>query len=366
MKRFKLYYTLGITLLAVLAAVLMSSAVLLLLGANVPDTFYVIFVYPLTTLNNFAGVINRMTPLLIIALGTCVAYRSGITNIGGEGQMTMGIVFTLLVGLYAPLPRVLALPLALLAGVLGGALWGMIAGALRAKFAVNELLSTVMLNYIAAQLYSFCLRVPLMDPAAIGGGGEPQTAKLAKDIWLSKLQGIFPKTSMHTGIIIALVLAVVIYLFLWRTPTGFKMRASGASSRAARYGGMNVPFYLVLAMAISGGCAGLAGGIEVLGIHHRGVGNITGGYGFSGIVVALFGGLHPAGAIPAAFFFAVLQYGAKALQTMSIAVPSNMVDVLQGIIILVIVATKMILSNTYAMERTKRRVERIIGKRGNA
>lgn len=363
MKHFKLCYKLAVVALATLATFATSSLVLKVLGVGVLDTFYVIFIYPLTNLINFSEVINRMTPLCIVALGICVAYRSGIINIGGEGQMTVGLLLTIVVILFTDLPRPVILPLALLCGILGGALWGFIPGALKAKFGVSELLSTVMLNYIAAQIYAYCLRVPLLDPTVIGGAGDPQTMRLAKTAWLSKLNFWIPRTAMHTGIFIALGLAVLVYCFMWRTSFGYKMRAAGSSERAARYGGIHVSKYLVLAMLISGGCAGLAGAIEVMGVHHRGVMSITGGYGFSGIVVALFGGLHPAGIIPAAFLFGLLQYGASALQIMGIPVPSNMVDVLQGIVILVIVATKMILQNPYLMDRAQRRVESLLGRK---
>ena len=255
----------------------------------------------------------------------------------------------------------------LLVGMMGGAIWGALPGMLRAKFGVSELLSTVMFNYIAVQLYSYCIRVPLLDPTASAGSGEPQTAKLTKELWFPRINDMIenvPKgLRFHSGIFVALILAVIIFLFMWKTPAGFKMRAAGASDRAARYGGINVNRYLVLAMIISGACCGLAGTVEVLGVHHRGLVNCTGGYGFSGIVVALFGGLHPLGVIPAAFFFAVISYGCSALQINKIPVPSNVIDVLQGLVILIIVAAKLIISNPYLMDRAKRRVEALLGKK---
>ena len=156
---------------------------------------------------------------------------------------------------------------------------------------------------------------------------------------------------------IAIILAVLVYFLLWRTSFGFKMRAAGASARAARYGGIAVGTCLVAAMVISGGLAGLAGAIEVMGVHHRAIGGITSGYGFSGIVVALFGGLHPAGIIPAAFFFGLLLVGGNMTQN-AVGVPANMVSVLQGVIILVIVATQMVLSNKYLMERVWRHFQK--------
>ncbi len=367
MKNFKLIYTIGVIVLSVLLTLAVAAVILAVLGADVLRTFYVIFLYPLTSMKNLSGVINIMTPLTIVGVGICVAYRSGIMNIGAEGQMVMGLLLAIVFALNTELPGWLAVPCILLFGMIGGALWGALPGLLKAKFGVSELLSTVMFNYIATQFYSYCLRVPLLDPAVAGGSGDPQTIKLAENEWLPRVNDLFenlPKgTRFHTGIFIALALAVVVFLFMWKTPIGFKMRAAGASDRAARYGGISVSRYLVLAMIVSGACAGLAGTVEILGVHHRGLGNCTGGYGFSGIVVALFGGLHPIGVIPAAFFFALISYGCSALQINKIPVPSNMIDVLQGLVILVIVAAKLIIANPYLMDRAQRAVMKMMGRK---
>ncbi|MDR1949732.1 MAG: ABC transporter permease [Spirochaetaceae bacterium] len=354
-KQFKILYRGGIVLLAVLAAMLLGAMVLTAIGADVLRVYGVILTEPLKNFSLVSEVIIRAIPLTIIALGISVAYRCGIINIGAEGQMVMGILSAAAVSLALPdLPRPLLLPLVLLAGCAGGALWGVIPGLLKAKLEVSELLSTVMLNYIAAQFYTFCLRGPMLDPAELTmGSGTPQTMRLTRNIWLDRF---IPGTRLHTGIFIALALAVVIYLLLWKTTWGYKMRAAGAQERAARYGGINVAAYLIVSIGISGAFAGIAGAVEIAGVHRRAIEGITGGYGFSAIVVALFGGLHPAGIIPASFFFGLLIVGADMTQRM-VGVPANMVQVLQGIIILVIVSTKMILANPYLMERVWRKWE---------
>lgn len=355
-KRFILIYKSCIVLLAVIAAMALGSVILITIGANVAKTYAVIVFEPLKNIGLLAEVGIRMIPLTIIALGIAVAYRSGIINIGAEGQMMMGILGAAAVALAMPeVPKPVLIPTAMLAGFACGGLWGALAGYLKAKLQVSELLSTVMLNYIAEQFYTFCLRKPMLDPAEITmGSGTPQTMRLTKNIWLSR---IITGTRLHTGLIIAIILAVLVYFLLWRTSFGFKMRAAGASARAARYGGIAVGTCLVVAMVISGGLAGLAGAIEVMGVHHRAIGGITSGYGFSGIVVALFGGLHPAGIIPAAFFFGLLLVGGNMTQN-AVGVPANMVSVLQGVIILVIVATQMVLSNKYLMERVWRHFQK--------
>ena len=346
-KNFTVLYKTVIILLAILATLLLSSVILLILGADVFRTFYTIVITPLTRVGHITEVFVRAVPLCITALGVAVAYRSGIVNIGAEGQMAMGILGFTTVALALPdLPKPLLLPMALLASVLAGGLWGFIPGILKARLQVSELLSTVMLNYIAAQFYSFCLRVPLLDPAeALSGAGTPQSARLTANIEIGRITG-----RLHYGVFVALALALIVYLFLWKTSFGYKMRASGAERRAARYGGINVPAWVTLAMVVSGAFAGLAGGIEIAAVHRRAIEGVTNNYGFSAVVVALFGMLHPFGIIPASFFFALLIYGST-LTPRAVGVPANIVDVMQGLIIIVIVTTQMILQNTYLEDR---------------
>jgi len=350
-KRFKTGYKITVVILAIITSMLLGAVILLAIGADVFKTYLVILTEPLKNKIGITEVLLRVVPLSIIALGITIAYRSGIINIGAEGQMALGVLATTAIALFFPnLPPFVLIPFAILAGAIGGGLWGFIPGFLKAKLEVSELLSTVMLNYIAAQLYTFFLRGPMLDPAELTmGSGTPQSMRLTENIELTRfLKG----TRIHTGLFIALGLAVLIYFLLWKTSFGFKLRAAGASSRAARYGGINVPKYIIVAMMMSGAFAGIAGSIEIAGVHRRAIEGVTSGYGFSGIVVALFGGLHPAGIIPAAFFFGLLLYGADMTQRL-VGVPANMVQVLQGIIILVIVATKMVISNPYMMQRVE-------------
>ena len=265
---FRIAFRAAIMLIAAAAAVLMASVILWLIGADVSSTFYVIVFEPLTNMLHISEVLIRAVPLCIIALGISVAYRSGIINIGAEGQMAMGLLaFTGVALAFPDVPRPLLLPLALIASMIGGGIWGFIAGILKAKLNVSELLSTVMLNYIAAQFYSLCLRTIYLDPAEqVYGTGTPQSMRLTENVWLGRLTG-----RLHYGIFIALVLAVLIFVLMWKTSIGFKMRASGSGARAARYGGISVGFYLAVSMAISGAFAGLAGGVELAGVHRRAI-----------------------------------------------------------------------------------------------
>lgn len=349
-KKFMILYRLGVTLLAVLAAFLMSSLVLVMINADLSKTYYTMIIKPFTNKIHITEVIVRAIPLCIIALGVLVAYRSGMINIGAEGQMAMGVICFTGVALSCPsLPKAILLPLCFIASILGGAVWGFIPGILKAKLKVSELLSTVMLNYIAAQAYSLCLRTIYMDPT---DKATPQSSRLASGTYLSRLTG-----RLHTGLFIALVLAVLIYFLMWKTSTGYKLRASGASERAAKYGGINVAKYVCLAAIISGACAGLAGGVEIAGVHRRAIEGITNNYGFAGVVVALFGGLHPFGIVPASYFFGLLIYGSTLISGET-GVPANIVGVMEGIIIIVIVVSQMVLNNKYYQDRVHRWIDK--------
>ena len=222
---------------------------------------------------------------------------------------------------------------------------------MRAYFEVNEILSTVMLNYIAIQIYTYLIRGPMIDPQeVVYGTGVPQTASIPKHLWLVRL---LRGTRLHTGIIFAIVLAVLVYLFLWKTPVGYRMRAVGAERKAARYAGINVERYLFIAMLLAGGFAGMAGAVEVCGVHHRGLESISAGYGFSGIVVALFGGLHPLGIIPASVLFGLLIIGADMMQR-TVAVPASIIMAIQGLIILAIVGSQVFLTHANMREKLVR------------
>jgi general nucleoside transport system permease protein len=360
-RRFRLVYSTAVVLAAAAAAAGVGALVLVAIGKSPWLTYGVILTGPLRDLFTASEILVRAVPLILVALGIAISFRSGILNIGAEGQIMMGVLAAASVALACPgFPRPVLLPLCLLAGAAGGALWAGIAGVLRTKLGVNEILSTVMLNYIAAQIYTLLLRGPMIDPDELmTGSGTPQSMRLPRAAWLDRL---VPGTRLHTGLLVALALAFGVWVLLWRTTLGFRMRAAGAGSKAARYAGIHVERSLLAAMLFAGGFAGLAGAVEVLGVHHRAIEGISSGYGFAGIVVALFGALHPAGIVPAAAFFGLLLVGADMTQR-SAGVPANMILVLQGVIILAIVSAKMVLANPYAQERAAKLVRRLASSR---
>lgn len=340
----------ALPLLAVAAALLVGALLLALLGVN-PLTAYAALVRG--ALGNVSGItqtLTKATPLLLVGLGICIAFRGGVINIGGEGQIILGAVTAsaLAIG-FSHWPGWLLLPLTMLAGTVAGLVWGGIPGWLKARMGVNEILSTVMMNQIALQGMNFLLRGPMLDPAQIAAGTNiPQSAALPESVWLLRL---IPRTLFHSGAILAVVLAVAVYFLLWRTTIGYRIRAVGLNPHASRYAGIPVSRYVFLSMALSGAFCGLAGAVEVMGVHHRMIEGLSGGYGFSGIVAALFGKLHPLGAIPASALFGSLLVGADKMQR-SVQVPSALVIALQGLVVLFVVA-----SDLYVRRRSRRRVD---------
>lgn len=242
------------------------------------------------------------------------------------------------------LPRAVLLPAVLLVGFLAGGVWGGIPGALKAYANVNEILSTIMLNIVAVQGMNFLLRGALIDPAEIEAGTRiPQTMRLAP---AADLPVLVPGTRLHAGVLLALLLAVVVYFFLWHTTIGYRIRAVGLNPDASRYAGINVKQYVVLALVLSGAFAGLAGAILVFGSEsHRMVTDgsatgFTGSAGFNGIVAALFGGLHPIATIPASFLFGALLVGANKLQR-AVQVPAALIGALNGLVVVFVVSTQI-------------------------
>lgn len=363
-KTYKSLYSAGIILIAAFAAVGIGALVLSVIGVDVVKTYTVILTEPFKDMIGITEILVRTVPLILVGLGISISFRSGILNIGAEGQIQIGILCATATALAMPnLPKPILLPLVLIAGAVGGGFWGAIAGLLKARLGVNEILSTVMLNYIAAQIHGFLLRGPMIDPAELQvGSGTPQSMRLPKTAWLDR---IIPGSGsrLHWGLAIALVLAVLVFILMWRTTWGFKMRAAGAEAKAARYAGINVESCVASAMIFAGAFAGLAGAIEVTGVHRRAIEGVSAGYGFSGIVVALFGGLHPAGIVPSAFFFGTLLIGADMTQR-ALSVPANMVLVLQGAVILSIVSAKSWLNDPYARDKAVRKMAAIFGRAG--
>jgi simple sugar transport system permease protein len=323
-----------------LVALLIGALMLLALKANPLTAYGALVDGVFGNWYGFTQSLAKATPLLLVGLGICIAFRASVINIGGEGQIIAGALMATWFSLtFRSWPGYLLLPTTMLMGFLAGAVWGFIPGILKVRFRVNEILSTVMMNAIAIQLMNYLLRGPLMDPAGIQEGTFlPQSERLPRQVWLPRL---VPQTQLHAGAIVAVVLAFVVYIFLWRTTIGYRIRAVGLNQEASRHAGINVPVYQALSLTLAGGFAGLAGVVEVIGVQHRMMDGITSGYGFSGIVAALFGGLHPLGLIPASWLFGSLLVGADKMQR-AVQVPSALIDTVLGLIVMFVVGSNLL------------------------
>ncbi|MGD8403101.1 MAG: ABC transporter permease [Anaerolineales bacterium] len=329
--------------IATLAALAVGAVMLLLLGANPIEAYSALWDGAFGSTNAFAETLVKATPLLLVALGICISFRGDVINIGGEGQMIVGAILATWVGLtFTELPGWLVIVLAMVFGFIGGAIWGGIPGFLKAYFRVNEILSTVMMNAIAVQFMNFMLRGPMIDPAQAKLASQiPQTARLPETFRLPRLV----PTRLHLGALIAVVLAVLVYVLLWRTTLGYRIRAVGQNPHASRYAGINVKRYVVLSLLLSGAFAGLAGAVQVYGVNYRMItdgsaSGFTGSAGFNGIVAALFGQLHPIWSIPASILFGALLVGANSMQRV-VQVPSALVIALNGLVVVFVVSSEI-------------------------
>ncbi len=335
-KRRDILFPILVPVLAVLAALGVGALFLIAIGSDPLIVYGKLINGAVGNTYSQTQTIGKATPLLLVAIGVCIAFRANVLNIGVEGQVIVGGLATAgaalgLQNLSAPLVVVLSLA----AGFIAGGAWAGIPGILKAWFGVNEILSTIMMNQISVYLLIVLLTGPLKDTAA---GTETaniiQTARIPEALWLAPL---IPRTAFHIGAILAVLAAFAAFFFLWRTVAGYRIRAVGQNPRASTYAGISVRRVTLLAMVLSGSLAGLAGAVEVLGVTHRAMQDFSTGYGFSGIVVALFGSLHPIGAIPAALLFGGLLVSGSKLQ--SVGVSSAMVTVLEGLIVLFVVGS---------------------------
>ncbi|GIK09534.1 MAG: ABC transporter permease [Anaerolineaceae bacterium] len=339
--------------IATLAALGVGAVMLLFLKVNPIAAYASLLQGAFGSANALAETLVKATPLLLVALGICISFRGDVINIGGEGQMIVGAILATWVGLtFTDAPGWLIIILALLGGFVGGAIWGGIPGLLKAYFNVNEILSTVMMNAIAVQLMNFLLRGPMIDPVQAQNASKiPQTARLMDAFHLPRL---IP-TRLHLGALIAVILAILVFILLWRTTLGYRIRAVGQSQHASRYAGIQVPRYVALALLLSGAFAGLAGAVQVYGVNYRMItdgsaSGFTGSAGFNGIVAALFGQLHPVWSIPASILFGALLVGANSMQR-AMQVPSALITAMNGLVVVFVVS-----SEYWRRQRQRRRL----------
>jgi len=328
---------LAVPILAIFTAFLVASVIIFLSGSNPLSAYSAMLAGAFGDLDSLIETLNKTSPLLIAGLGAALAFRGGLFNIGIEGQIMMGSIGAVLVGSTIKAPAVISLPLTLSAGVLGGAIWATIPGFLKARFEAHEVITTIMANYIAARVITWSLGAE--GPLRKATGVVPETNSLQVN---ARLPLLIADSRLHAGLLIAIILVVVIYILLFRTALGFEIRSVGMNLSAARYAGMKVERNIVLTMAISGGLAGLAGAIQVMGLppYNYSAGFNT-GYGFDSIAVAVLGATTPIGVAFSSLLFGFMSAGARLMQLRA-KVPIEIISILQGLILMFVAANQII------------------------
>jgi simple sugar transport system permease protein len=345
----KLLRELIFPLIAVLAAFLVGAIIVLLIHDDPIETYKLLIGSALSWPDGIGYTLFYATPLIFTGLAVAVAFRCGLLNIGAEGQLYVAAFAAAWVGItfggvegksIANLSAWLLVPMSILAAILMGAVWAAIPGILKAKTGAHEVINTIMMNFIAVALVSWLTQYhyktqgdPILQTVPIGEAGH--IARLGRFV-----PGLPERIPLNVAFLLALVTCALVYVFLWRTKWGYEIRATGANPFAAEYGGISTARQIVLAMAVSGGLAGMVGVNEVLGYRYRYYDSFSAGagYGFTGIAVALLGRNHPVGVIFAALLFGALQRGGLFVDIFTVHVSKDLVVVLQALIIVFVAA----------------------------
>lgn len=324
-------------LLAVLIALTIGAIIMLLSGYNPVRGYTALFVGVVGDTYFIGETIRTMIPLVLAGLAVAFAYRTGLFNIGVEGQLIVGWLASVFVGITFDLPSFLHLPLAIGAGAFAGALWGFIPGLLKAKLHVHEVIVTIMMNYIALHVVNYLIRTFLLQP-----GERTDIVKPSASLASPFLQSLTDFSRLHYGFILAIIACIIMWFTLWKTTTGFELRAVGLNEHASRYAGMNVGGNIVLSMVISGAFAGVGGAMEGLGTYqYMTIMSGFTGVGFDGIAVALLGANTAIGVALASALFGGLQIGSLNMQSQA-GVPTELVDIVIALIIFFVASSYLV------------------------
>ena len=352
--------TMLVPILAVLTALIIGGIVIALVGGNPFHAYMGLLQGAFGSAKAWSETAVWASPYIFAGLAVALAFKGGLFNIGAEGQLALGAVVAAWIGYALPdmlgisLPAIIHLPLAIGFGILAGALWGAIPGALKAYTGGHEVINTIMMNYIALNMVSFLLNGPMKDKSP--SNVVARTPSIAES---ARIAPLFEGFRIHWGFVLALVMAAVVWWLLWKTTLGFEIRTVGSNPNAAKYAGINVKRIIVLSMALSGLLAGLAGVVEVTGLNYRHELGFSMGYGFDAIAIALLGKTHPLGVVLAAILFAGMRNGATRMQFLT-QIPVDIISVIQALILL-FVAADAIIRYIY---RIRAREERVVLTRG--
>lgn len=332
-----------VPLFAVVAALVLGALTMLATNvglATVGQSYVALLKGSVGSLNALSETLTSAIPLVLAGLGLALGFRAGLFNIGAEGQLLMGGMAAVVTGFsFATLPAAILLPMSLLAGALAGALYASIAGWLRAATGAHEVISTIMLNLISYRLLDYMLRLPAIQKE---GRADPISKSVPEAAELPRLLTfIDPNLRVHAGVFLMLAMVAVVWWILFRAKLGFEFRASGESAEAARFAGIRSGLIIVLAMAVAGGLAGLAGANQVLGVLGRATPGFSAGIGFDAIAVALLGRSHPVGVLFAGLLFGALEAGGRQMQV-DAGVGIDLIGIIQALIIVFVAAPLLV------------------------
>ncbi|NQF13461.1 ABC transporter permease [Brevibacillus sp. HB1.3] len=320
--------------LAVVIGLLTGALVIAAVGESILGTYQEMWKGAFGSFYFVTSTLARATPIMLIALGLSLAFRAGVFNLGAEGQMVLGAVSAALVAIYLPAPGMIKIVAGIFAGMAVGGFWALLPGFMEARFRIPLLISTLLFNYIAVLFASYLVTEPFRDRS--GSAALAQTVMLEKSAWLPKL---FAGMSVHAGFLFAIVAALLLFWVLRFTPFGYEVKMLGQNSLFAQYGGINRIRVMLTGMFASGGLAGLAGTVEVMGAHYRFVdGALTvPGFAWTGLMAALLANSHPLGIIVTSILLAAFQTGAMGVER-NTDVPLELASVIQAVLILFISA----------------------------
>ena len=348
----------AVPLVSVLLAFLIGAIIIAALGSNPVDAIRYLLVGAFGKPANVASTLVKATPLIFTGLCACFAYKCGVFNLGGEGQFIMGSVATCWIATTWGIEGPLATLLCLVVGALVGGLWGAIPGILKITRGLNEMIVSIMLNYVAT------LFMGIIFTSLLREGTVPQTAAVPD---ATQLQRIVPGLRVTWSIVIALVVAVVVHYFLFSTSKGFQLRAVGLNMTAARFNGFAVKKYILFSFIVSGAIAGLGGSAELLGTQYRLINGYAAGFGFDGVAMALIAQLNPLATVVVAYFFAVLRTGANTMQA-GAGVPTSVIDIIQALVIVFAVAGLAVVKlpeiKQFLLTRSEKKGKQVDGQKG--
>ena len=317
-----------VPLISILAAFLIGALIMFFLGADPLKAIQYLFIGAFGSLTNIGTTLAKATPLIFTGLCACFAYKCGVFNLGGEGQFIMGSIVTFLVAYYSGLTGFAGIAVAVLAGAVAGGIWGLIPGILKITRGLNEMIISIMLNYVATLFMGVIYTNWIRDESV------PQTPSVPDGAMIPK---VVPTMRVTWAFVLAVIVGIAIYYFLYWTSGGFKLRAVGYNMTASRFNGFPVKGLILLSFIISGAIAGMGGGAELLGTQYRLINGFGAGYGFDGVAMALIGQLHPIATMVVAIFFAALRVGSTTMQAAT-GVPTSVSDIIQALVIVFAVA----------------------------